>query len=85
MNISLVSLTAGSLFVLAACASHDHQDRFLLGQANQDNIAVQSVRDTGVPNAEPVRSSPGSRAARAIRALDENLRDGPQPGAGEGE
>lgn len=68
------SLPVLLLSVLPACASHDYQDRYLLGGANQANIAEQSIRDVTVPNSEANQSSSGLRAANAVRALNEGKR-----------
>lgn len=64
-------LLAGAVALLAACASHDHQDGYLLGGAVAKNIAEQSVRDVTVPNSQPVETNSGERAANAVRALNE--------------
>lgn len=60
------------LFIaLSACASHDYQDRALLGDATANNIAVQSVRNVSVPNSAEIESSSGVRAAKAVQRLNE--------------
>ena len=71
MKYSLPALLLG---VLPACASHDSQDRYLLGGANKANIAEQTIRDVTVPNSEASQSSSGLRAANAVRALNEGKR-----------
>jgi hypothetical protein len=58
-------------FALSGCASHDRQDRFVLGEATRANIAAQAVRDVNLPNSRPVESSSGVRAAKAVQALNE--------------
>ena len=63
-----------ALCALAACASHDNQDRYLLGGATAANIAEQSIRDVNVPNSEAATSASGVRAANAVRALNEGKR-----------
>ncbi|MFT5775569.1 hypothetical protein [Hyphomonas sp.] len=60
-----------TLALLAACASHDHQDIRLLGGATEMNIATQSVRDVNLPNSREVESTSGVRAANAVKALNE--------------
>ncbi|MEH6696067.1 MAG: hypothetical protein V7675_13550 [Hyphomonas sp.] len=61
----------GVVSLLAGCASLDHQDVYLLGGANAQNIAEQSVRDVNLPNSRQVESSSGVRAAKAVKALNE--------------
>ncbi len=56
---------------LGACATHDHQDTYLLGQATADNIARQSIRDVNLSNSKAVESTSGLRAANAVKALNE--------------
>jgi uncharacterized lipoprotein YmbA len=60
-----------ALALLAACASHDHQDVYLLGGATETNIAAQSVRDVNLPNSRQIESTSGVRAANAVKALNE--------------
>ena len=67
---------------LVACASHDNQDRYLLGRANAANIAEQSIRDVNVPNSEANQASSGVRAANAVRALNEGKRKELAPSSG---
>lgn len=62
---------AALLTITTACASHDNQDRFVLGEATRQNIAEQSVRDVNLPNSRPVESNSGVRAAKAVQALNE--------------
>lgn len=57
--------------LLSGCASVDAQDRFVLGAANQENIAAQSGRDVSLPNSRKVESTSGVRAVAAIKALNE--------------
>ena len=57
--------------VLTGCASFDHQDVYLLGDANERNIAAQSVRDVNLPNSREVEASSGVRAVKAVKALNE--------------
>lgn len=71
MNPAVCKLSLLCALMLAGCASHDDQDRFLLGEANRQNIAAQAVRDVALPNSMPVSSSSGHRAARAVQALNE--------------
>lgn len=61
----------GALLVLSACASHDRQDQYVLGEATRSNIAAQAVRDVNLPNSRPVETSSGVRAAKAVQALNE--------------
>jgi hypothetical protein len=63
------ALTA--LALLAACASYDHQDVYLLGEATEANIATHSVRDVNLPNSRQVESTSGVRAAKAVKDLNE--------------
>lgn len=69
-HISRLSIAAVMLTV-SACASHDRQDRYVLGEATKANIAAQAVRDVNLPNSRPVESSSGVRAAKAVQALNE--------------
>lgn len=59
------------LGILAACASVDAQDRFLLGAANKANIAAQSERSVDLPNSKKVESTSGVRAVNAVKALND--------------
>ena len=59
------------LGLLAACASVDAQDRFLLGAANKANIAAQSERSVDLPNSKKVESTSGVRAVAAVKALND--------------
>lgn len=59
---------------LSACATHDYQDAYLLGDATRTNIAEQSVRDIQVPNSKPVGETSGVRGANAVKALNEGKR-----------
>jgi len=63
--------TIAALALLTACASHDHQDVYLLGGATETNIAAQSVRDVNLPNSRQIESTSGVRAANAVKALNE--------------
>lgn len=65
-----LSMIAG-IFCVTACATHDRQDTFVLGEATRANIAAQAVRDVNLPNSRPVESSSGVRAAKAVQALNE--------------
>lgn len=56
---------------LSACASFDNQDRFVLGEATQNNIALQSPRDVDLPNMKRVETISGVRATRNVKALNE--------------
>jgi hypothetical protein len=49
----------------------DAQDRYLLGEANRTNIAVQSERSVDLPNSKKVESTSGVRAVNAMKALNE--------------
>jgi uncharacterized lipoprotein YmbA len=60
-----------SLGLLGACASHDHQDVYLLGNANKSNAALQSVRDVNVPNSKTSAETSGVRAVNSVKALNE--------------
>lgn len=60
-----------ALTFLPACASHDAQDRYVLGGATQANIALQSDRDVSEPNSKEVDGSSGVRAVKAVKALNE--------------
>lgn len=60
-----------SACLLGACATHDHQDAYLLGGANATNIAHQAERDVNLPNSKAVDSTSGVRAAEAVKALNE--------------
>lgn len=80
-------MTSIVLVATAGCASHDYQDRYLLGEANRKNISEQSVRDVNLPNSKAVESTSGVRAANAVKALNEGrtreLREA-SSGGGEG-
>lgn len=69
LSVVIVAVTA-----MSGCASHDNQDRYLLGKASAANIAEQSIRDVNVPNSEANTSASGVRAANAVRALNEGKR-----------
>ncbi len=56
---------------LCACASIDQQDRYILGEATQNNIAIQSPRDVTLPNGKHVETISGIRATRNVKALNE--------------
>lgn len=75
-----------ALALLTACASHDHQDVYLLGGASETNIAAQSVRDVNLPNSRQIESTSGVRAANAVKALNEGkskeLRQASDSGSG---
>lgn len=70
LNKTLCAFFVGS-FGLAGCASHDHQDTYLLGGANAANIATHSIRDVELSNSKTVESNSGLRAANAVKALNE--------------
>lgn len=59
------------LGLMAACASVDAQDRYLLGGANKANIAAQSERNVDLPNSKKVESTSGVRAVNAVKALND--------------
>lgn len=67
IRLSLIAALLG----LSACASHDRQDHYVLGEATRANIAAQAVRDVNLPNSRPVETSSGVRAAKAVQALNE--------------
>lgn len=83
IRLSLVA----ALMALSACASHDRQDQYVLGEATRANIAAQAVRDVNLPNSRPVETSSGVRAAKAVQALNEGktkkLADAGGTGGGE--
>lgn len=57
--------------LLTGCASYDAQDRYLLGDANKANAALQSERSVDLPNLKKVETTSGVRAAAAVKALNE--------------
>lgn len=61
----------GAVFTVAACASYDRQDHYVLGEATRANIAAQATRDVNLPNSRAVEASSGVRAAKAVQALNE--------------
>ncbi|AXE63740.1 hypothetical protein BBF93_05535 [Hyphomonas sp. CACIAM 19H1] len=86
--IKIVRLSIlGAVFTVAACASYDRQDQYVLGEATRANIAAQAVRDVNLPNSRPVETSSGVRAAKAVQALNEGktkkLADAGGTGGGE--
>ncbi len=56
--------------LITGCASFDRQDRFLLGEATRQNIALQSVRDPDAPNHDKVEGQSGERAVLAVQRLN---------------
>jgi len=70
-NHTRIAGAIATLSLLTACASHDHQDVYLLGAATEQNIAAQSVRDVNLPNSRQIESTSGVRAANAVKALNE--------------
>lgn len=59
------------LTCLAACApNHDQRDVFILGQANDRNIATQSIRSVDMPNSGGLTGQSGERAVAAITRLN---------------
>lgn len=44
-SASVVSLILLGLTTLSGCASHDHQNDYILGEATAHNQAIQSVQD----------------------------------------
>lgn len=76
-----------ALVCVSACATHDRQDQYVLGDATRANIAAQAVRDVNLPNSRPVEASSGVRAAKAVQALNEGktkvLADAGGTGSGE--
>lgn len=86
--ITLARLTAVcAVFSVSACASHDRQDHYVLGEATRANIAGQAMRDVNLPNSRAVEASSGVRAAKAVQALNEGktkkLADASGAGGGE--
>lgn len=73
-NLIKVFVFAAMASGLGACATHDYQDAYLLGEATRANIAAQSVRDVQVPNSKPVGETSGVRGANAVKALNEGKR-----------
>lgn len=75
-----------ALALLTACASHDHQDVYLLGGATGTNIQAQSVRDVDLPNLRQIEATSGVRAVNAVKALNEGkpkeLREASTGGSG---
>ncbi len=69
-NFTKFPLTIACL-LLAGCASYDAQDRYLLGEANKANAALQSERSVDLPNLKKVETTSGVRAAAAVKALNE--------------
>jgi len=69
-NLIKLALIVGA-FSVSACATHDRQDQYVLGEATRANIAAQAVRDVNLPNSRPVEASSGVRAAKAVQALNE--------------
>ena len=57
--------------IITGCASFDHQDEFILGEATQANIALQSIRDTDQPNTALVEGQSGERAVAAVQRLND--------------
>lgn len=68
-TIRLVLISA--VLSVSACATHEPQDQYVLGEATRANIAAQAVRDVNLPNSRPVEASSGVRAAKAVQALNE--------------
>ena len=62
-------------FAVTGCASHDHQDRFLLGTASDQNAAAQSVRDVREPNIRPVVHGAGAGLGEANQPTPEPMDD----------
>ena len=62
---------AAFCLLLPGCASYDKQDRYLLGEANKANIALQSERSVTAPDTRKVETTSGVRAAAAVKALNE--------------
>ena len=77
----------GAVLGVSACASHDRQDQYVLGEATRANIAGQEMRDVNLPNSRAVEASSGVRAAKAVQALNEGktkkLADASGTGGGE--
>lgn len=59
------------MLCVSACATHDRQDQYVLGEATRANIAGQAVRDVNLPNSRAVEAASGVRAAKAVQALNE--------------
>ncbi len=66
--------TVLALALLTGCSTTLPEEGYLLGDANAANIRLQSVRDVDVPNSALVDNSSGTRAAEAVRALNEGRR-----------
>lgn len=71
MNIQKKLPLIIAMSLLAGCASYDAQDRYLLGEANRTNAALQSERSVDLPNSKKVESASGVRAVAAVKALNE--------------
>jgi uncharacterized lipoprotein YmbA len=69
-NYAKLPLTVAFL-LLTGCASYDAQDRYILGDANKANAALQSERSVDLPNLKKVETTSGVRAAAAVKALNE--------------
>ena len=86
MKLTRKLYAATAFLILPACAGFDHQDTYLLGQANAYNIREQSIRDVHLSNSKAVESTSGLRAANAVKALNEGktreLRDSSVSGSG---
>ncbi|MEO9968649.1 MAG: hypothetical protein ABJG15_02270 [Hyphomonadaceae bacterium] len=78
MKILVKSFGAALVSIgVCACASqpgpaydHDLQKQFILGSATDQNIALQSIRATDVPNKRGLTGQSGERAAAAIARLN---------------
>lgn len=69
MRRQLLLLTLA--MTLSACTSIDQQDRFILGEATRNNVAIHSPRDVNLPNSKQVETISGVRATRNVKALNE--------------
>lgn len=69
-HATALALLAATCLV-GACATHDHQDTYLLGEATAKNIAHHAERDVNLPNSKAVETTSGIRAAQAVKALNE--------------
>jgi uncharacterized lipoprotein len=71
MSKTIRVILISAVLSVSACATHDRQDQYVLGDATRGNIAAQAVRDVNLPNSRPVETSSGVRAVKAMQALNE--------------
>lgn len=56
---------------LTGCShTHDHQGKFIFGDATDANIAKQSIRSVEIPNSRGLTGQSGERAVAAIERLN---------------